>query len=234
MKCPTLFSMVFISNHSVLGAESLLFWACDYAEKANRTQESSDTVACADTIHDVWNAILGICSWKHFLPQNENGPPFAHCGRPHKTTSTQKPVTKKKKKTWMPEHQPWHTWHLTQPFCPLKLTRALKYLLSGCFGAVWKCLCSCSSLAQENEIVWKLCIMCRCLTCYHVIERYEGMRAVRIACGKTRQREPKGGHAQAQHQACMLHSVASTFLLMYPSCQWSYLYNSLRKSCFSK
>lgn len=98
MKCPTLFSMVFISNHSVLGAESLLFWACDYAEKANRTQESSDTVACADTIHDVWNAILGICSWKHFLPQNENGPPFAHCGRPHKTTSTQKPVTKKKKK----------------------------------------------------------------------------------------------------------------------------------------
>lgn len=46
---------------------------------------------------------------KHLLPQNENGPPSAHCGRPHETTSTQKPVTKKKKKSWMPEHQPWHT-----------------------------------------------------------------------------------------------------------------------------
>lgn len=76
MKCPTLFSMVFVFNHSVLGAKSLLFWACDYVEDANRMQKSSDAVACTDTIHDALKAILGICSRKHLLPQNENGPPL--------------------------------------------------------------------------------------------------------------------------------------------------------------
>lgn len=76
MKCPTLFSMVFVSNHSVLGAESLLFWACDYAENVKRMQKSSDAVACTDTIHDALKAIPGIFSRKHLLPQNENGPPL--------------------------------------------------------------------------------------------------------------------------------------------------------------